>query len=271
MKRFALAGALLGAIGLAVAGIASAGANTGTMTFGQCGFTVKNATWTLNADCTTDRTISVPDGFTLNGANHTITVSGAFNGAVVQNAVGGTVMNVQNLTITGDKAPMAENCARVFNGVAFMAASGSISGVTLNNIGLPETGCQVGRAILVDSIGAPTRQSVTIQGNTVTNYNKNGIDVRGNVDATIKGNTVSTSASDQIIRNGIVVRTDASADVWANTVSGNKSTAYPQSASGLLVTDNGTVNMTKGQNTLSNNDVPLYNDGSTVVSKWVSP
>ena len=71
-----------------------------------------------------------------------------------------------------------------------MHASGSIKNVTLTNIG-PETGCQAGRAILVDSDRAATRQSVKIEGNNVSSYNKNGIDVRGNVDAKIVGNTVT--------------------------------------------------------------------------------
>ena len=74
-----------------------------------------------------------------------------------------------------------------------MAASRSIKNVTLTNIGR-QTGCQAGRAILVNAIVSPTQQSVTIEGNTVTSYNKNGIDVRGNVNAKIVGNTITGAA-----------------------------------------------------------------------------
>ena len=78
--------------------------------------------------------------------------------------------------------------------------------VTLNNIG-QTTGCQSGRAIYVENTDASaSRESVTIEGNTVWHYNKNGIDVRGNVDATILGNTVTGNGPvDYIAQNGIVV------------------------------------------------------------------
>ena len=54
-----------------------------------CTFTTSNSTMTLDADCTTDTTIMVPNGFTLDGNGHKITAvdgsSGAFAGAVVEN------------------------------------------------------------------------------------------------------------------------------------------------------------------------------------------
>jgi hypothetical protein len=237
-----------------------------------CAFTTKNATMTLNADCTTSTTIKVPNGYTLDGKGRTITAvdpsGAAFNGAVVQND--GATMNVKNLTIDGASNPAAEDCNRVFHGVAFMAASGSITGVTLTHIGLPATGCQIGRAILVDAIGSATRQSVKVEGNMVSNYNKNGIDVRGNIDAKIVGNTVEGSLSDLIARNGIVVRTGASAQVWSNTVSGNNHPAklYGAEAYGILVID-ATVNMTK-QNTVINNQNAFLNEGGSVVGKKTS-
>src|SRR5205085_6970014 len=36
----------------------------------QCAFSTSGRTMTLNADCTTEHSISVPNGFTLNGAGH---------------------------------------------------------------------------------------------------------------------------------------------------------------------------------------------------------
>ena len=108
---------------------------------------------TLVADCATDTTIEVPNGDTLDGNGHKITAvdpSGRRSiGAVVQND--GATMHVKNLKI-GVRATRSNNCDRAFNGVAFMAASGSIKGVTLTNIGHAGTGCQIGRAILVDNI-----------------------------------------------------------------------------------------------------------------------
>ena len=115
-----------------------------------CTFTTngKIKTMTLVANCTTDTTIVVPDGYTLDGNGHKITAvdrptGASFDGAVVQND--GAAMNVKNLTIEGG---VPNNCVATFNGVAFMNAGGSIKNVTLNNIG-QTTGCQSGRAIVV--------------------------------------------------------------------------------------------------------------------------
>ena len=69
-----------------------------------CTFTTSDTTMTLDADCTTDTTIKVPNGFTLDGNAHKITAvdpaAGAFAGAVVEND--GAAMNVKNLKIDGD-------------------------------------------------------------------------------------------------------------------------------------------------------------------------
>jgi len=266
-KRIAL---VVGLLGLSVAALTAVTSVAAAAAPGACTFTLNGAakTMSLNADCTTSTAIHVASGYTLDGKGHTITAvdpaSGAWDGAVVAND--GNVMNVKNVEIDGASVSGADDCNRVFNGIALTNASGSITGVAL-----PETGCQLGRAILVDDTASTAQQSVTIASNHVSNYNKNGIDVRGKVAATINGNTVTTSPSDLIVRNGMVIRTGASAQIWNNVVSGNQSAAFAGEASGILAYDNGTVSMTKGPNTLSGNDVPLNNDGGNLVGKWVSP
>src|SRR3954447_17926006 len=96
MKKLMLLAAA--AAGLMVVGAGPAGAAT------NCAFTTKGTTMTLNANCTTDATILVPNGVTLDGKNRTITavdpVAGHFVGAVVKNA--GAVANVKNLVIDGN-------------------------------------------------------------------------------------------------------------------------------------------------------------------------
>ena len=83
--------------------------------------------------------------------------------------------------------------------------------------------------------------------------------MRGNVDATIIGNTVTGSGPiDYIAQNGIVVlgrRTVA--QVEGNTVSGNDYTAGRHVATGILVID-ATVTIDR-KNTLSGNEVDIYN------------
>ena len=106
----------------------------------------------------------------------------------------------------------------------------------------------------------PTQRSVTIEGNTVWNYNKNGIDVRGNVNATILGNTVTGSGPvDYIAQNGIVVLgADTVAQVGGNKVSGNYYTGPADTyATGILVID-GKVSIDR-KNTVSGNEVDIDN------------
>src|SRR6266446_3527319 len=67
-----------------------------------CSFTTAKKTMTLNGDCITTASINVPNGFTLDGAGHTITANDPagdhFRGGIIHN--GGSVANVTNVTIT---------------------------------------------------------------------------------------------------------------------------------------------------------------------------
>ena len=75
-----------------------------------CVFSTEDTTMELSADCTTDATILIPEGFTLDGAGNTITAvdpdDGHFLGAVVANV--GTHANVMNLRITASN--LADVC-----------------------------------------------------------------------------------------------------------------------------------------------------------------
>jgi hypothetical protein len=106
------------------------------------------------ADCTTDHTITVSNGFTLDGAHHTITavdpVAGHFVGAVVQNA--STVANVKNLGVTtSNLATVCDGGADALAGIRLDGASGSITGNTVSGLqqGTSGDGCQEGNAIEV--------------------------------------------------------------------------------------------------------------------------
>src|SRR5947209_6191935 len=125
-----------------------------------CSFTnsTKSKTMTLNADCVTDHSIIVPNGFTLDGAGHTITAVDPstapfhFVGGVIQN--GGATANVTNLKVTTSN--LAEVCDAGPNrlrGILFDGASGSITNNTVTHInqnqGPALSGCQEGNAIEV--------------------------------------------------------------------------------------------------------------------------
>ena len=67
-----------------------------------CRFTVSGTTMTLRNDCVTSTTVTVPDGFTLNGNKHLLTVIDPgngqfFAGPVITNA--GSTASVTNLVI----------------------------------------------------------------------------------------------------------------------------------------------------------------------------
>ncbi|MGZ4596342.1 MAG: ExeM/NucH family extracellular endonuclease [Actinomycetes bacterium] len=195
-------------------------------------------TRTLLGDCQTGHTQQVPDGWTLDGAGHTITAydpSGDhFRGAVVANA--GAVASVRNLTVT--VAQLADVCdagAVRLRGILLDGASGSVAGNKV--LGIKQgaaSGCQEGNGIEVRNTAGPAT-TVTVTGNEVRDYQKTGILADGAVQATITGNTVRGAGPvDHIAQNGVQVSRGASATVEVNTIAGNVYTPTTDVACGLL-------------------------------------
>jgi parallel beta-helix repeat protein len=182
-----------------------------------------------------------------------------------------TGVTIQGLTVdgTGSQSTAASfGCGVDYAGILFLGASGSISDNTVTNIneGSPLYGCQTGLAILVET-PASDKSIVSIAGNTVTNYQKNGItcDDAGS-QCNIAGNTVSPLAAAQpfIGSNGIQVASGAHAQVTGNIVSGNECSLA--SACGDYLND-------PSGNNLGNDaaGILLYQAGSsTVVNNQVS-
>jgi hypothetical protein len=235
MKQTVLAVVSLATVLLVVAVAQPAFATT------TCTFTTVGTTDTLATNCTTDATILVLDGHTLNGNGFTITAmdptGGHFVGPVVKN--GGSVANVTNLTV--EASGLLDVCDAGndrLRGIMFDGAAGSITSNTVRNINQGLSGCQEGNAIEVrnapfDNTG--TDLSVTISFNTVTNYQKNGITANGSVAATITNNTVTGSGPvNYIAQNGIQVGFGGTATLKNNAVSGNNYTPVSDVACGLL-------------------------------------
>lgn len=235
-----------------------------------CTFTVVDKTWTLNGDCTTDVSIIVPDGITLDGAGHKITAvdpaGDHFKGGVVQS--GGAVAHVTNLRITTDSlADVADAGADRLRGILFDGASGSITNNEVFNVNQGASGSQEGNAIEVRNFGSsPTTIHVTIDGNTVTGYQKTGIVVNGDAQATVTDNEVNGGGPvDYIARNGIQLGAGASGIVKSNRVSGNSYTGDSTYSGGILIVGGefgypiGFLPFCVGvqivQNTLTGNDV----------------
>lgn len=232
-----------------------------------CFFSTAGNTLTLLNDCTTDQTILVPNTMTLDGNSHSITavdpVSGHFLGAVVANA--GTSANVTNLTVTTNHlAEVCDGGADRLAGIRLNDASGSITNNTITAINQGLSGCQEGNAIDVRNSPFngthPAIKSVTISGNTISDYQKTGIVANGDVSATILNNTVTGSGPiAYIAQNGIQVGFGATATVKGNTVSGNFYTPAPDVACGILLYQ--ATGVKASSNTLFANERDMCNFG----------
>jgi len=207
----------------------------------ECTFTTVGTTMTLNGDCVTDTTIFVPNGFTLDGDGYSITAidptGGHFLGAVVKN--GGTTTHVTNLTVTASNlANVCDGGDDRLRGILFDGAGGSITNNTVVDINQGASGCQEGNGIEVrnapfDNTG--TDLAVTISGNTVANYQKNGITANGSVAATITNNVVTgVGPVNYIAQNGIQIGFGGTAVIKNNTASGNNYTPTSFVACGVL-------------------------------------
>jgi len=207
----------------------------------DCQFSIHHDSLVLQGDCRTDATITIPDGFTLQGRNFTITAvdppGGHFLGAVVRNA--GARANVQGLRITTNNlSDVCDAGDNALHGIELVGASGSIIGNVIANLNQAEghSGCQEGNAISVLSLISSER--VRIEGNSVEAYQKAGIVVSGNIDADIRANAVTGFGPvDFIAQSGIQIGYGAEARVEGNVVTGNSytGTAGQVEASGILV------------------------------------
>ncbi len=262
MKKFLVLAAV-------AAGIAGLQAGT-AMSANNCSFTVKGSTMSLNADCTTDSTILVPNGFTLDGKNHTITAvdpsGGHFVGAVVKNA--GTKANVQNLTVTTHNlADVCDGGADRLRGIMFDGASGSITHDTVVNVTQAGSGCQEGNSIEARNCdGAVPTQRVAIDHNTVTGWMKTGVLANCDVLASIDHNTISSSANQaNLAANSIQLGFGASGMIDHNTIGGNQwCGASDDVATGILLYESGPAHV--DHNTIGgNSDIGIYVGSNQIV------
>jgi hypothetical protein len=241
-----------------------------TASAGDCSYSQSGTTITLLADCTTDQTIMVPNGMTLDGNNHQITAvdpaGGHFLGAVVQNA--GTSANVRNLRISASNLTTAcDAYPNSLAGIRFDGAAGSISNNTVTGLqqGPSGDGCQEGNGIEVRNSDATATPSVTVTGNTVSQYQKTGILVTGKVSAVVSGNTVTGYGPVAFIaQNGVQISRGATARFGGNTIRNNYYSPKSYTACGLIIYKAGGV-LVERTNTYSGNEknVCTYSKGGT--------
>ncbi len=227
---------------VALLSLAAAGAAHAATT---CSFVTSGTEMTLQGDCTTDTTIIVPNGMTLDGAGYRITAldppGGNFHGAIIRS--GGTAAQVVNTVLaTGNLANVCAGGDDSLTGILFDGASGTISGNTIlslnkNSSAGARSSCQEGNAIKAVNFGPISgRIPVAISGNTIRDYQKTGIIVSGEVDGTVTGNTVvGAGPQADIGQNGIQIGEGATGRVRNNTVSGNAYTGGGTASGGIIV------------------------------------
>jgi len=197
----------------------------------KCHFSRHHTTMELSADCTTDHTILIPEGYTLNGAGHAITAVDPpgehFLGAVVANA--GTHANVMNLRITAsnldDVCDVNDKTAGTdfrLRGIQFNGASGVITHNTVTGINQgAASSCWEGAGIEVRN--EPTdgsHHTVEVSDNVVMNYQMVGIVAVGDVNVKIHHNRVSTSMG-TVPASGVQLSYHAIGEISDNIITEN--------------------------------------------------
>jgi hypothetical protein len=235
----------------------------------NCTFTTVGNVMTLDGNCTTDATISIPDGFTLNGNGYTITgvdpAGGHFVGAVVRN--GGSTAHVTNLTVTvSNLANVCDDGDNRLRGIMFEGAQGSITYNTVTGINQGASGCQEGNAIEVRNIGHnPSVVIVDVLHNLVTDYQKGGIIANGTVEVYILYNEVGASATQaNLAANSVQVGFGGNGVVRHNYIEGNQWLGASDFAGTAVLIYDSTAEVSQN-NIRGNADVGLYiygNDGT---------
>jgi parallel beta-helix repeat protein len=235
-----------------------------------CTFTTSSSTMKLNANCTTDQTILIPNGFTLDGKGHTITAidpaGGNFKGAVVKNA--GANAKVKNLTVTASGlADICDADGDRLRGILFEGASGSIKDTTVRDINQGASGCQEGNAIEVRNAPFdgthPNTKTVQVEHNVVSRYQKTGILANGDVNVEVDDNTVTgLGPINYIAQNGIQLGFGALGDVQENQVSGNVYSPQSFASGGILLVSAGN-GILVNHNTVATSDVGIWLNGTS--------
>ncbi|RKG92682.1 right-handed parallel beta-helix repeat-containing protein [Corallococcus terminator] len=210
---------------------------------GACAFTMAQTQVTLSADCVTQGPVFIPDGFTFDGAAHTVTAvedvdaGEHFQGAVLRNR--GPVASVRNVTVTArNLSDVCDAGAARLRGIFLEGASGVVVDTVVTDLHQKGnlSGCQEGVAIEVrnDVVGA-TPVKVDVLRNRVTGYQKGGVVVVGQVVATVEANILEGGGLvDHIARNGLQLAYGVSGRVEGNQVTGHAYTGE-DTGSGILV------------------------------------
>ncbi|WP_342377808.1 right-handed parallel beta-helix repeat-containing protein [Myxococcus stipitatus] len=211
--------------------------------FAPCEATLGASEVSLTNDCTTEQSLWIPDGYTLNGARHVLTAvdprGGRFLGAVLRNR--GTTAHVRDVTVTarGLSEQVCDDVTTRLRGILFDGASGSVvDSQVLDLSQLDGAGaCQEGVGIEVrNALTATSETQVEVRGNLVARYQKAGIVGSGRVKLSVDDNRVEGGGPVSFIaRNGIQFSNGATGRATKNRVEGNAYSGGGTTAAGILV------------------------------------
>jgi parallel beta-helix repeat protein len=187
------------------------------------------------------------------------------SGVLVVDSVSGVA--IKNISVNGYAATTtgSSGCSIDNVGIYFRNASGSIVNSAVSYIGLnPDgsiTGCQEGLGVFIESYGGTA--SVTMTGNSIHDFDKNGITADGSAATLVATNNAVTGAGPTplIAQNGIQVSDGAKGTVNSNVVSSVDYTPSSTAATGILfylAADDGQVN----NNVVSDSNNGVYFQGS---------
>jgi hypothetical protein len=176
----------------------------------------------------------------------------------------GATVALSNITVDGSGNNI-QSCAIDLVGVLFQNSSGSLKQSSVVNQILPPdyVGCQGGLAVFAQTDGTHSA-SVTISGNDIANFDKNGITVDNTgLNATISDNTVTgIGATDLIAQNGIQVSYGAGGSVTNNRVADSVYSPNTYGSSGILVYLSSGVTVTGNTITNTQYAVAVVGDGA---------
>ncbi|MFC1755780.1 right-handed parallel beta-helix repeat-containing protein [Patescibacteria group bacterium] len=196
----------------------------------DCLWGMSGMTMELQNDCTTDETLFIPDDYTFDGNNYTVTAvdpdGGHFVGAVVANE--GDEAYVTHLNISASELSNAcDGGADRLRGIMFEGASGSILHSSVVGINQGPSGCQEGNAIEIRNAPFngehPDTMSVEVAHNEIYDYQKTGIVANGDVYVNIHHNKVGASATQEnLAANSVQLGFGATGLLEQNQIEGNQ-------------------------------------------------
>lgn len=155
-------------------------------------------------------------------------------------------------------------------GIAFYEAGGAVRNSVVANLRATSGFArQDGDGVYASST---KEKQLELTGNTIKDYQKNGIEISGKITAAVKANVVKTDPTGEVAQNGIQFLSEATGEVTGNTVSGNQYEGEDWAATGIMLYGSG-AGLQVLNNTVEKADYAIdveYCDGAAVSDNRVS-